>query len=377
MLTIVTALHNDWFDFDQMVRHLHEHNNAADFEICVFHDDREQDGSADRLTVLKSEFSNIKSVSHDKTVTIAWVRSILSTREGTWDADVLTELNNNLDKYEAGTLLDSTKELLVLDETARYQAAVDLATVDTPLLFLPQGCLLGCSVSDLEQYVTDNLQQGGHFYSRLNEVYMQATNLGLDSITKAQKELEGLGTTYLSSHAGLLDDEDYELRRDYCHWTTDLSKYFLVDPEGRSPVAFNDTDFLSKVGTICNEIVTSGKLPFEWASNKNHLMSRATYNTLGGFYQSVYEVSGSDWKMEEDARPYFVQELPAQFVLINMSPHKVYDLSIEDAIKVSLAIDPSAYSHPLPGVSKYRNLSKDRSKEYYIYTAVKQDLGIS
>ena len=374
MLSIVTSLHNAWFDFEQMIRHLHAHNDAADFEVCVFHDDREADGSAEKLSTFKTEFQNVKSVSVDKAATISWVRGVLADREGTWNSEVLGRLSLNLDAYEAGELLDSTKACLNLDATARLGAAIDLAEAGAPLLFLPQGSILGCKTTELETFVSAHTQPGGHFYSRLNRVTLHVTNKGASKISKAEEAQPAEDATVLSSHASLLDDDDI-LMRDYLHWSPDLNNYHFADPDRGEPFALGSPNFHDRVKSICEALVVSGKMPFEWASTQYHLMARATYDVLG-ISSGVYEIPGADLKLCAAAQQYFVQELPAHLSVLDVGGHRV-SASLADARKLALAVDTNAVEHPLPGGMKFVQLTKDRSDDAsYSSQAMKQDLGL-
>lgn len=374
MLSIVTAFHNCWLDFEQFVRHLHAHNAAGDFEVCAFHDDRVDDGSAAKLAALKAEFSNVKSVSKDKADAVSWIRSVLAARVGTWDADVLARLNANVDAYEAGTLFDEKEETLWLSAVARWNAAAALAESGNPLLFMPGDWLLGCAVSDLEQYVSANLDEG-NFYGRLNLIELQVTNLGYEVIRDAEvaevQRRNSMKNTHWTSHEAILRG----LRRDYARWTVDLSDYLVAEPAKRTPFALDVSDFHTRVKTACEECVTYGRVPFEWAFHGVHLFARQTYDSIGGFTESAIEHWGPDRKMCKDGQVHFKAELPAHLAVVRTGNHRVAGGIQTQGQRVQcLGVDPKANDHPIPGMFRQRTLAE--RDQAYCLVAMKADLGL-
>lgn len=373
MISIVTTLHNQRFDFEQFVRHLHSHNNAADFEICVAHLDIVNDDSAQLLTDLKTEFTNIKSIAITKAQIVTKLRNIITSRNS-WDSDITDKLDANLTDFENETTFDPKTMQFRIDPYFYIHEATSLISTSPNLLIMPCVSLLGISVNDLSAYITAN-ESGGDYYGRLNTIYLNCSNFRLDKINKIIDNNKILDPNLINkSHYAYIP----ELYRDYKRYTTDLGNYYLSDNNfANPPLQLDNPSFYTRIATMCSYNASNQTVPFTYGNLTNHLMTKQTYDA-NNMNPDSYEEYFTTAKYANSMRQLFTQELPANHCTINLMPHQIKNVRSTDIFTQLIPVDVKADKHPIIGISNVFDLNNGlNSKQLnYVIRSIQDDLGL-
>jgi hypothetical protein len=287
MISVITTVYNSKFDLDQLVRYLHQWNDPTGFEVVVAHDNRVSDGSADMLTALESQFSNVSHV---------------ATTE---------------------PLVENGKE--VTNTTLLNGLAVAKSVGDV-LLFLPVAWLPGFRLVDLAAFVVSHLTNG-NFYSRLDAIRLDISNQGKAEISHAvqHRKLQQAKSLWIGSPSASYRN----LAREYDLRSEDLASYLLVDPRDGSSISLKDEGLMLRVQDITAALVAVEDGRYTPNSTMVNVVARTTWNATQGRIA--------------DCEPWFV-ESPSTLPMLMLKTHVV----LKASPKACLGVDAQALQHTIP-----------------------------
>jgi len=364
MISIVTSFLNCRFDFEQLVRQLHQLNDPTAFEICVCHDNRVDDDSADALAALCSEFDNVKACSWDQKDMEDYLTGVLAARGQHWPADVLASMQERLVQFKAGTLCDPTKSVLWVSPAPLLTAAAGLATGDY-LLFLPADTLLGFRLADLEAWAATKIIDGA-LYAPLNVAMLASSNLEEERLhaelllIKQQIEARRLKVESSSVHPGIF--------RVYERWNSDLNTCRIVAGPQETAVTLTDAQFVTSMALRFDYLAIKEPKLYRHSLNGYHLVSRQTWAATGfpahGFERDVPFVV-----LTKSLASANVGQMPTVFSAILSKNHTAV---VKDAC---VTVDAKHDKHPLPGFSSPTYLWK-MNDWLRLYDAIKVEYDI-
>lgn len=376
-VSVIIPCYNSKFDLDQFVRFMEHWNDPQTFEIIVAHDDRVNDGSAAFIAALENEFPNVKHVSRTKAQTVTWAENIVTARanpNSTFDATILAEMSTNLARYEQGIYVDETSVNVRFSNAPLLNAAAAQAQGDI-LFFAPRSsyskrgsvsALPAFLLTDLVEFVNANKTQDGYLYTQLGGPLAQITNQGFRAVKNAIlntwytvdpwsgdpdavrvpppkiRAVQIARKKWMRSHPLIYPS----ITQQYDLWRNSLSHYYLINPWTGGMTALDATEYMRVAQTVCTDAKDKKTLPFERTILECHVMTRATWNTTGGFYEGAVERFVADRKMAASCRS---QQVGCQnLFILKADPHRVIGNVRKHVCTVA---DTHALTHPVIGVN--------------------------
>lgn len=246
MISICTAAIKARSEVQTFVEALEAHNDPDSFEIVLVDDRRFDDGSQETYEYLSERYTNFGYCTHTKVDAIIWLESLLESWSERMPTEYLSQLVRNLELYKRDELFDPEKKFLWLSSGRLYNRAAELATGDT-LIFTPADFLYMFSLAELEQFVNDRTV-GGVFYAKPHAAWCK--------IKRPQR------------------------------MTPSLSRTYFVHPEDSSTIPLDDPNLLP----LFKDLLSAGQrhFPVSYGFHGFHVMTRQTYNTIGGFTEETY-----------------------------------------------------------------------------------------
>lgn len=332
MISICCCSINSKFETEIFIRALNYHNrDNLNFEICLTHDNRVEDGSAEYFEALQKEFPNLKIITNTDQDTINYLHQVIEYYDfyNMFSVDFRNKLKLNLSLYKAGELLNPSNSFLWLTSSLLYNKAVSISTGDI-LLITPADYLFTFMIGDLESHVIEFRDQSGLFYGKFNGLANCLSNDTPDNII---------------DH---LPIGDGHISRIYTRYPPTLDNHYFIDHNSQSLVQLSDSGFLQKVITSVENLRDNPKI-FTPIVHGLHVMTRQMYDIIGGFSEEFYGRAWQDCKMNSLAMRLFWREgsqLPASFSFL-WTPQGVFrELDCDSDIE---EIDNYHEKHPIAG----------------------------
>jgi hypothetical protein len=338
MISIICCSINAKFETEAFVRALDAHNDpGVSYEICLCHDNRVDDGSSEYFEKLQEEFPKLKIIENTKEDTVNYLEKVIGYYENhdIFPEDFRDRLSDNLELYREDKLFNPKESFLWLSSGLLYNKAVSISSGDI-LVVTPADYIYLFGLSDLEHHVCRHRKRG-IFYGKFNGIMRQLCNRPLTQTL----EMFERNTTLPDAFNTWID-----------YYPPTVNNMYMVDPITREAILLSDPNFLQKMNDLCCRM--EGK-PGKFARVVHglHVMTRLTYDIIGGFTEEFYGRAWQDDKMNSHGMRLFWDEgseLPARFSFAwnpQASPLK----GCPDPAGL-LRVDPKYENHPAAGVKQ-------------------------
>jgi hypothetical protein len=266
-----------------LVRSLCLHNTGFDFEIVISHDDRAEDGSREAFRRLSEEFSNVVVVESTNDDAIHYIENVLDhyDRRSIFTDEIRAGLRSNFQKYKSGELFPRNGSILWLTPGRLYNKAVEASKGDI-IVVTAGDFMYMMPLRELEGYVARSQSRDGHYYGKPNAVWAKVSN----------QELSWL-SNHVREHTG---GDSVELFRDYTRIPHRLEDLYVADLARGELISFVEQDSLSRLRKHALEMISGGRQHIR-AFHGFHVMTRKTYDVIGGFTEEFYGRALAEDKM--------------------------------------------------------------------------------
>jgi len=346
MISICGTIINAKYDIQMMVEALHRHNKGTDFEICMTHDDRVDDGSKDLFDTLRKKYDNLVFASNTHQDTVDYLEKLISHYEtrGIF-REILPGLKDNLLKFEKKELFDHSETFLWLSSGMMYNKAVSVSSGDK-LLIGPGDFAYMFRLKELDDYISSH-SKNGHFYGKPHAIWARMTNQDKAWLERGVDEV----------HKGALSNspdrwDNRNMFKDYLKYPPQLEDFYIPDFRNNKLISWASEDCMNDLKTYCIESITKGGVQHIKGFHGVHTMTRKTYDAIGGFTEEFYGRASADDKMTALGRKFSQGSLPPQFSFAWTVPGEIipdkgqgYPEDWEELLK---AKDPFYETHPIP-----------------------------
>jgi len=294
MISVCCCAINAKNEIDTFVRSLVRHNHGVNFEIVITHDDRVDDGSGAHLESLQKEFPGLqlKVVRHTNEMVLDYLERLLAYYEGKFPSEMVSALRKNLERYKHGdkSFVDPAQTFLWLSSGVLYNKAVAASSGDI-LIITPADFVYLFSLKRAEEEVAAKSKLG-HYYSKPNALFARIGN----------QEKEWLTTLLNEVHAGPRAREGWrwdsqEPFRDYLKTPTKLSSLYLLNFYKPELICLDSDEFIAKAAELSVASRVNGGMQRLPTFHGFHVMTRKTYDHIGGFTEEFYGRAYADDKM--------------------------------------------------------------------------------
>ena len=340
MISVCLSSINARWDTEILVRSLCLHNEGTDFEVVIGHDNRVEDGSGEAFAKLSREFPNVKVVTVTPDDTVRYLENVINYYEtnSIFTAEIRNGLRNNFQKYRDRGFFNGKGPVLWLTPGRLYNKAVGAARGDV-IIVTAGDFLYLFPLAELESYVRSNIHDG-HFYAKPNAVWARASNQD---------------RTWLENHLrSNTSGDSVELFRDYTRQPHLLSDLYIPDFKRKELICFTDHQCLPRLSRNAIESIEDGKQHLR-AFHGFHVMTRKTFDAVGGFTEEFYGRALAEDKMTRLGGKYSSNlYMPPQFSVAWCGQYEIDPTrgpGYASDWQVQLAkIDPYFGKHPLPGM---------------------------
>jgi len=277
------------------------HNPGYEFELCITHDNRDCDDSRKDFDELKKQYPFVKVARNTKANTIQYLRKMLSYygRYSFFTPQFRKELTADVDAYEAGELFDESKTFLWLSSGWLYNMAVSISTGDN-LIVSPCDYIYFYKLDQIDKFIKKQKKRE-LFYGKPNA-------------------LRGVKLTNLPP--GIPCPPSKHHGRDKSR-STNIEDLYVSDIKNSFHILVADPSFFNKVGQLATKLANKGqqgKRRMTPSYHGHHIMTKTTYDYIGGFTEAFYGRAWADDKMGL-ARNERVK-LPPRFSFPLTAPYK-------------------------------------------------------
>lgn len=292
MISICCCTMNSKFDTEMFIRTLKYQNPDTEFEVIVTHDDRANDGSAERFKELEKEFPNVKFITHSHQNTLDYFERTLDyyDQRNLFQPHQRDFFRKRFELYKKGELVDNAKGFLWQSSGILYNKAVQASSGDV-VIVTPGDFLYLFSLSDIEKYVRERMKNG-QFYASPHAIFAKPTNLPIDWLTQHVQDV----------HNNKHRDPNWrynseEVFRDYLRYSPALDDIYIPDFYANKIIKFTDPNFFNEMHRVCTDVAKHNGIQFLPGFHGFHLMTRTTFNTIGGFSEEWFHRAWADDKM--------------------------------------------------------------------------------
>lgn len=294
MISVCCCAINSKFEVDTFVRAIAAQCKNVEFEIILTHDDRVNDGSGKYFKSLQDEVPQLKVIHHSNQDTIDYLDKLLAyyRKKGLFSNEVIDALDANLTRYKLGDteFVDPTKTFLWISSGPLYNKAVAASTGDI-LVITPADFIYLFSLDTLDKFVKANVRNG-HLYSAPHALWSRISNQSLSWIEECLQQ----------THSGERAREGFrwdspEPFRDFLKFSTDLTKIYVPNFKKPELVPLGDPDFQVKMSEYLKETMGHPGTQQIMSFHGFHIMTRKTFETIGGFTEEFYGRAFADDKM--------------------------------------------------------------------------------
>tara|TARA_Y100000310_G_scaffold241139_1_gene245046 strand:- start:3119 stop:4252 length:1134 start_codon:yes stop_codon:yes gene_type:complete len=358
---------NARYDIDTFVRSLN-HHNKEEFEIVVAHDDRVNDGSAEHFRALQNEFENLKVVTRTEADAIEYLDACIAHYEDNpvFSGLMLERLKSNVLKYKLGTLLPQGR-FLWLSSGALYNMAVEASSGDN-LIVTPGDFLYMFPLSQVEDHIEEASVEG-LYYGKPNAIWARLTNMDREWVTAHTTEIHRDG----GGSAGRWDSP--ECLRDYLRFSQNLEDYCIPDFKKNRVISL--TEDASSLRRFAQDSAEKDCIRHTPAFHGFHIMTRKSFEEIGGFSEEWYGRAWADDKMTSLGLKHTTDyqfrssfDMSGHFYVCWCGQHEMtmsqgpgYD---EDWERKLQELDPLCDSHPIPSLNCHEQLHYNLEPETYM-----------
>ena len=346
MISICCCAINAKFDVDIFVRAIHQHNPDVDFEIVLVHDDRVNDGSAEHFAALAVEFPRLKLITHTHEDTVDYLTKLVSyyDTKNILTKDIREAFKLNIVKFSKHELFNHQKAFLWLTSGVLYHKAVMASKGDT-LIITPADFIYLFRLKDL-QTIVETKKRDGHFYGKPNAIWARLSN----------DDPAWLKTYVNDLHNGVGTREGYrwdtkELFRDYLKNPQTPENLSLCDVYRNRVIPLSEFGDFKQVYEFNNNSFRIGGVQAIPSFHGFHVMTRKTYDAIGGFTEEWYGRAFADDKMTRLGRQFGGGSLPydisvawcGQSEIVNSTPRPLPE-NWQETLR---QVDPLCDEHPM------------------------------
>lgn len=385
MISVCCCAINAKWDVKTFVESICRHNQDTEFEIVLTHDNRVDDGGTEFFKELSEKHPQFRTVEHTNQDTInylKWCLDVYNFRQR-WTSDFREHLRRNLELYERDLFLDKTKSFLWISSGILYNKAIMAAKGDI-FVVTPADFLLPFSLGKLEKHVNKTKHRDGRFYSKPGAVWARVSNAPVDFLKEKVSEIHGIVSSGSELRPGILS----EVGRDYLQYPSELSETYVADFNKGELISLDYEGFLGKMKDfILNRRNNPRSLEHSTCTFHGvHVMTRESWNYLGGFTEEWYGRAFADDKTTRRGHILHTDTpvplgLPDEYTILWPGQgeyiQSLFPYYPKNHLEVLKSKDPWFDKHPIPGISGTRYLhdefkdrdymnSLNRILEYYI-----------
>jgi hypothetical protein len=289
-------------------------------------------------------------------------------RNNFFNAAIRQIFHTRLDQYKEGNLLKGPTQVLWQSSGILYNKAVEVASGDT-IVVTPGDFLYLFKLNQLEEYVK-RYQRNGLFYASLPAVWARVTNLDLDWLVQ---HVDSVHTGNLEARSGWRYDSE-EIFRDYLRGY-EPEKLYVPNIKRNKLIQLADPDSFVHLEEFCNDAEKeSGVAQYIGGFHGFHVMTRKTFDTIGGFTEEWIHRAFEDDKMTMLGNRIAGQGLPSKFSVAWCGQYEWGEFrgpGYDAVIKATLPqVDPWNSLHPLPPYTRLIYLYSDIIPDHYIGSQV-------
>lgn len=282
MISICTCVINARNRVKLFLEMLRKINFDFPYEICMTVDTRfDPDGNTWNFYCdLKKQYPNLKLIEFSKKDCIDYLTRLLSYYYETqlFPPEYLYQLNYNLLEYKENNFSSIDNNYLWISSGLLYNKAASISSGDI-LMFSPGELLYFLKFQELETLV--NLQKENDiFYAKPNVIFLPLINKENLKIGNFPDEQTFLEMTYI---------DDNEMN---------MNELYVPDIFQKEYINLNDIDLLDKIISIAaNSNLYKKRSICLKQCHGFHVMTRETYNKIGGFTEEWFGRAWSDDRM--------------------------------------------------------------------------------
>jgi hypothetical protein len=320
------------------------HNPNINFEICIAHDDRVNDGSNEAIQSLQSQYPQLKVVRNTVRDSEDYLEKLLQYYEThkNFNFDFRYHLRDNLNEYKQGTLCNPQETYLWIALGYLFNKAASIATGDI-LMFAPADYIWPISLVELEEYVINN-RRDGFFYGKFGGSYLPISN---EPVELLQQMIQGPPPTS-------------KMSRNYLRYPSKLTDHYLLDFDNRSLYQLGTDEYQEQFVNVCRQ--TKNTDAYADMHHGTHIMTRRTWETIGGFTEEFYGRAWPDDKMNAHAMKNFwtdASTIPTGFSF-SFIPMAKWQTGLDKRHPDNYSgeelqqVDPCIGKHPIQGRKYYQ-----------------------
>jgi hypothetical protein len=367
MLSVCCCSINSKFDVDNFVRILHRNNPDFDFEVVVTLDDRMQDGARQHLECLAGEFPNLKIVIHDEEDTLNYFEACIEyyEKQNIFRPNIRQTFRDNLDKYKAGELVDRARGWLWQSSGILYNKAVQASSGDV-IIVTPGDFVYLFPLQALYNHVR---ARGAHFYASLPALWARVANLDEEWMYQHLRDIQD-GKNHRSGWRW----DTVEVFRDYLRFQPSAKGVYVPDLQSGTLIHFDDDTCMPKLEEFCNRTSSKRLHQFNPSFHGFHVMTRHTYDVIGGFTEEWFHRAFPDDKMTYQGNRLCGHNLPPKFCVAWCGQHEFLPLHAAGYQAVygdkdawhqkGMEVDPFFETHPPPPLGRKVYLNNGIHNKY-------------
>lgn len=329
---------NSKFETQSFIESLYYHNQDIEFEICLVHDDRVNDGAGELFAEMQKKHKTLKVITSTKQDAINYIEKLLTyyKNNNRFGPKFLDFLTANLEGYKNDTLYDTSRNILWLPSAWQYNKAVAASSGDT-LVISPADYAYLFRLKELQNFVNNNAHDG-YLYSKPNGLRRTLANSPFNEVQEFVNKWKGQTDLLISDYGSYL--------RNYKYYPSTPDMLSIPEHKIGEVIKFSDPNFFAKMQNVCN---TDPHLAI--SVHGLHIMTRKTYNHIGGFSEEWYSRAHGDDKMSAlgGKTPKRCLPAPKHFSFL-WTPRTTLDVPIH-TIK---NIDPWIEKYPIQASNTYQ-----------------------
>lgn len=321
MISVCCCAINAKYEVETFIDCLEKMNLGCDFEICLCNDDRVNDGSTQYFKQLQTKYSNLKIINNTNEDTIKYLEKLLTHYYATnfFPNQLIDILNKNLDLYKRNQLINAN-EFLWLSSGILYNKAVSISSGDT-IIVSPADFIYMFSLNELEQYIKIH-SKNDLFYGKPGAYFGEISN-------EPKLELLQRMNAYYSKpqYQNKIPRWRFsEVNRMANYYPSRADDLYIMDIKRQKLINFASSQCLSDLQVLLEDAFSIYNCT-QSMDNQNeyqitpsfhgfHVMTRKTYNAIGGFTEEWFSRAWADDRMTSLGNRHFSCQLPSKFSIM-------------------------------------------------------------
>jgi hypothetical protein len=351
MISICCCAINAKYDVEAFVGLLHIQNPDVDFEVCLTHDDRVDDGSKEYFELLQKKYSKLRITRSTYQDHVEYLERLFEyyERNNIFSPGLRSDLYKNVCRVRDRNLPGLHRRGFVwLTSGVLYNKAVSMSRGDT-LVITPADFVYLFGLGRLERHVEQN-KRDGCFYGKPNAVFARVTN----------QDHPWLRQHVQNVHDGIGHREGYRwdstsLFRDFLKCPPRLDELYVPDFRNNCLIRLADPASLDLLKRFSEESIRLGGVQCLPGFHGFHVMTRRAYDLIGGFTEEYFGRAFADDKMSVCGRKFLPGgALPEEFSVAWCGQYEVlphHAQGYADGWRERLSqVDPFYGKHPIPAM---------------------------